>query len=673
MQYHHIGESKTLVRKLKEKTKIAGILATPRISRNNVLYFPEELAKQHGKIVPVDLEHNHERTIGYAKLSWNRELQRLEYVGEISDHSIENQLQDGVEYHTSLEGGCASEEVCSATACHTACVGEMNISRMALVIEPGIPETSVNVVESGSSLNALGKKSKPLSQETITKETKECNCHKEMDGDGSHDCPEGKKWDADAGKCVDKESAKEALPVEEIKSMLSWFRTKKESAEAGLIDRDSTLGKKANEVVTQTAFKAEERHLRNTELVGKAELEAVINPAIAELKEMNKQLKEQAKIKEVRLPTATVAQGAGTSSWRAVIESKRQDFTNLAKGLQSSMGWIINKNEFLKENLERDPSAPWGRLRIKNRNTPEHVMETVTATNVPAITFQRRIVFDPSGISNTPVRQYLNVQTVGEGTNQVNFYSGDATGAAFADITVGTAMTDQTLTVTRSNATLDHTGELVKVGYPDLHDIPGDVMAHLNEALALRAIQNEGEYVYGTDTGGWAASGFTPTNWVRGDTGATITAENVASVAMKRDGIVHAKKKISQQGFDISPGAQVTILDPEPYAELLLDTNLNNYYQYARPDITAQGVLETIYGCDIVPSANIPFNDDTNDMWRNVMLTKGITNGLGVGQELEFEADRRNEVSQVFVTARHRLIGARILEKSGCRISTTKS
>jgi len=168
-------------------------------------------------------------------------------------------------------------------------------------------------------------------------------------------------------------------------------------------------------------------------------------------------------------------------------------------------------------------------------------------------------------------------------------------------------------------------------------------------------------------------SGFTPTNWIRGDTGATITAENTASVAMQREGIVHAKKKISQSGFDVSPGNQVVFLDPEPYAELLLDSALDNFYQYARPEITAQGVLEAIYGADIVPSANVPFNDDTTDMWRNAMITKGITNGLGVGQELEFEADRRNDVSQVFVTARHRLIGARILEKSGCRISTTKS
>jgi hypothetical protein len=669
VQYHHVGEAKSLVRKFKEKTKIAGVLATPRISRNDVLYFPEELAKQHGKIVPIDLEHNHEKTIGYARLAWNQELQRLEYTGEISDHEIEGKLQDGMEYHTSLEGGCESEPICSAQQCHTACVGETDISRMALVVEPGIPETTVNIVAESapnSSLSLVSKKSKLLSTTTeVSKEQKkECNCHTEQD----HECPEGQKWDAEAGKCVEKPT--ESVDQTELASMLSWFRSKTKENKPELIDRDSTLGKKAVEGMEQTFYRAEEARAKRPDVAGTAdELRTVVNPLIENLKGLNRELEEnnKAKLKAIESTRPKAQVGAGEPVKTAISEA----YTKFKEFWENTdiphISWKVSKEQWLKDHGYNPRTGKF----IANKT----IKETITATNVPAITFQNRIILDPTDITEFAARSATNVQEAGPGTDLINWYTGDAGGAGFEDQTVGTTFTDRTVTITRVQGQLSKRVMGVKVAYYDIHDIPGGILEHVNEAIGLRAIADENAFIVGTATGGFSQAGFTPTNWVNGNDGTTISAENLSGDPMTRLGLTAAKRKIAQQGFNVMPGAQLTILHPEPYYELLVDTNLNNFYQFANPEITRDAVLEMIYGTDIAVSTAIPFNDDTNDMWRNVMLTKGVTSGLGVqsGGGLEFEADRRNDVAQVFVSGRHRAVGARILEVSGCRISTTKT
>jgi hypothetical protein len=52
------------------------------------------------------------------------------------------------------------------------------------------------------------------------------------------------------------------------------------------------------------------------------------------------------------------------------------------------------------------------------------------------------------------------------------------------------------------------------------------------------------------------------------------------------------------------------------------------------------------------------------------MWVKGVAHGLADAGTVEFEADRRNELSQIFVSARHRVIGARLLEVASCRLSS---
>src|SRR5229473_8192525 len=94
-----------------------GVLAPPRVSRNNNLYLPEELARADGLVVPLFLDHEdfeigqngrptgkvlRKEARGRLRLIWNREMQRLEYAGEVWDEELQDLIASGERPHVSL-------------------------------------------------------------------------------------------------------------------------------------------------------------------------------------------------------------------------------------------------------------------------------------------------------------------------------------------------------------------------------------------------------------------------------------------------------------------------------------------------------------------------------------------------------------------------------------------
>lgn len=137
---------------VKERKKIAGILAIPRISRNGNLYLPEELAKAHGKTVPVLWNHegspksagdpvNKSDVIGSMRLFWDAELMQLKYEAEV-DRDLPN-----APLHTSLGAFFEKEDhVCGNVRCYSVPRG-LRFVEASLTPTPGIPETTVKILE----------------------------------------------------------------------------------------------------------------------------------------------------------------------------------------------------------------------------------------------------------------------------------------------------------------------------------------------------------------------------------------------------------------------------------------------------------------------------------------------------------------------------------------------
>jgi len=135
--------------KIDESAKIQGVALIPRISRNNNLYTKAELERFDGVTVPLNWEHNPNRIIGEVTFSYNAEQETVYYEGEITDASAALVAKNKTLF-TSIEATPqGAEEICnhgSPDDCFAMPFG-LKPEGLALTEAPGVPETTVKVIE----------------------------------------------------------------------------------------------------------------------------------------------------------------------------------------------------------------------------------------------------------------------------------------------------------------------------------------------------------------------------------------------------------------------------------------------------------------------------------------------------------------------------------------------
>ena len=131
-----------------EQAHITGVALIPRISRNNRLYTKEELKRFDGVNVPLNWEHDEQKRIGNITFHYNPELETVYYDGMISDEKYA-QMAKNKTLFTSIEAEPEfSRTVCNgAKDCFEMPFGLTPLG-LALTESPGVPETSVKVIES---------------------------------------------------------------------------------------------------------------------------------------------------------------------------------------------------------------------------------------------------------------------------------------------------------------------------------------------------------------------------------------------------------------------------------------------------------------------------------------------------------------------------------------------
>ena len=141
---------------------ISGVLAIPTVSRNGNFYLPQELKRQHGKRIPVYLDHEDLETRynedgtriptgrlnplprrGEVVLNWNEMMNQLEYAGELWDKEAIRRAREENYDKVSLAGDPQSVEPFHGVR---APLG-LNMFSMAMVRHdnPGIPQTTFNM------------------------------------------------------------------------------------------------------------------------------------------------------------------------------------------------------------------------------------------------------------------------------------------------------------------------------------------------------------------------------------------------------------------------------------------------------------------------------------------------------------------------------------------------
>lgn len=567
----------------KESKKLQGILAIPRISRNGNLYLPEELAQADGKTIPVLWNHQGSQTdasrpisqsdiIGTMRLSWDPDLMQLKYEAEV-DRELPK-----IPLYTSLGAFFERQDhVCGSTKCYAVPRG-LQFVEASLTPTPGIPETTVNILENFS-------------------------CRQ---------CRHSSLSEQDANS------------------------TNMSSTDMSVTGKQFEQGIKSVVDSINDHFK----NIQQTQLEKLSEIIGAIRPKTTEA-----------------APSSMVDDSG--------LQAKRESYNRVVEFFQRvkdspkdvnlpAVSWNVDKNEYLER---------WGIKATSGAGKSKTEAVTITSGDQGQI-FSKQILLVPGGRMKVPVRQYFNYQDIPQGADRVHFYTIGA--FSFGAITEGTEPTNVAQTVAKATATPAVNGAVQRIGYSQIESAPYVLVDAINEAMALAAIDDEA-----TDALDTTYNAVSPTNWVRADTGASITSDDVANLTFKREGLLAGKRLIAQQGYDVSPGNLVLFLHPKAFQELMLDTNLNNFYQYARPDITAVGVLEQLYGVDIVIADQVHLQDNpTNDTYRNVMAVKGVAFGMGAARNITVEAQRRNELQQLLISGTHRVKSVVIDERASCRISS---
>lgn len=331
--------------------------------------------------------------------------------------------------------------------------------------------------------------------------------------------------------------------------------------------------------------------------------------------------------------------------------------------------YTLDKTEYLTKYGATQPSGA-GSV-IPNQKGSKEETVTVSAGDMGQ-TFAKQVMLLPGGRMRVPVRQYCNFTEIPNGADRANWYTIGS--FVFTTITEGTEPTNVAQTVTKIQALPTIRGAVQRVGYSQVENSPFGMVDAINNAMVLAGLSDEANDLLGSGGSYWGTASNV-TNWVNGNTGVAIANQNddIASMTLTRTGLIAAKRLIAAGGYDTSPGNLVLFLHPKAYQDLMTDTNLNTYYQYARPDITATYVLEQLYGVDIVPTTSVASSTNTtNATYRNTLAVKGWALGIAAAREITIEVQRRNEVQQLIISGTHRVKSAVIDYAASCGISSAQ-
>jgi hypothetical protein len=130
-----------------ESAKIRGVALIPRISRNNNLYTKQELERFNGVTVPLNWEHDPSNVIGTVTFHYNPSQETVYYEGIITNEAAANVARNKLLF-TSIEATPTEvQEICNGNSDCFAMPFGLHPEGLALTETPGVPETSVKVIE----------------------------------------------------------------------------------------------------------------------------------------------------------------------------------------------------------------------------------------------------------------------------------------------------------------------------------------------------------------------------------------------------------------------------------------------------------------------------------------------------------------------------------------------
>jgi len=663
--------------------RIAGIALMPRQSRNGVYYDTEELKKFDGKTVPLRVEHNKETHIGQVTFSFDEEKSQVKYEATVFDSEWQKTLENE-QYQVSI-GASVLEQRTLCDEMKAKCLNAPvldEILELSVVRTPGIPESTLHVVESHNAqyIKILNEQEVPASfggfvdpirlRQEITDSIKQKNPDLESDE-------------------IDRKSG-ELLGTLEVAFMrlISPPPQLEPTAQEPIKD-DITSNKdkdKKTYMTTEISEKKVEEKVKVTietdgEVeVGKAEAKTEVAPTV-EAPAPTEDAKE-----DVSDKVAERIEKSNSETLKAVIETVKENWNPKSEVAESTNSGYVEEaytEEQGQAFMDKLFETGYNKLVLEKEGWIEshsfqkqtgngEVQEAVsTSGTVPGVKQSSNISIQLGSKTAIPIRQYGQFQAVPTGQNTARFYRITVPDAGAITESPTTDITAVTHTLTAIDVTCNIRGWRQVVEKANLEDYPASFLNAIRETARLEAIRDEHKLILQDlgaldhDFGGVTTAPY----HIGGSDGAATSnpTEEDADGELDEDGLTFSKRYLEELGQDTSPGNLIAFISPRAFESLISSTSLSEYTQIGNAGITRLGQMERLYGIDIIVTNELL---SANNASRNLVCVKGKCWGLASQRKMEIEFQKNIAGQYWDIVWTHR-VGVDILDPNTYVIVST--
>ena len=663
--------------------RIAGIALMPRQSRNGVYYDTEELKKFDGKTVPLRVEHNKETHIGQVTFSFDEEKSQVKYEATIFDSEWQKTLENE-QYQVSI-GASVLEQRTLCDEMKAKCLNAPvldEILELSVVRTPGIPESTLHVVESHNAqyIKILNEQEVPASfggfvdpirlRQEITDSIKQKNPDLESD---EIDRKSGEllgTLEVAFMRLISPPPQLEPTPQEPIKDDITSNKDK---------DKKTYMTTEISEKKVEEKVKVTIETDGEVE-VGKAEAKTEVAPAV-EAPAPTEDAKE-----DVSEKVAERIEKSNSETLKAVIETVKDNWNPKSEVAESTNSGYVEEaytEEQGQAFMDKLFETGYNKLVLEKEGWIEshsftkqtgngEVQEAVsTSGTVPGVKQSSNISIQLGSKTAIPIRQYGQFQAVPTGQNTARFYRITVPDAGAITESPTTDITAVTHTLTAIDVTCNIRGWRQVVEKANLEDYPASFLNAIRETARLEAIRDEHKLILQDlaatdhDFGGVTTAPY----HIGGSDGAATgtTTEEDADGEFDEDGLTFSKRYLEELGQDTSPGNLIAFISPRAFESLISSTSLSEYTQIGNAGITRLGQMERLYGIDIIVTNELL---SANNASRNLVCVKGKCWGLASQRKMEIEFQKNIAGQYWDIVWTHR-IGVDILDPNTYVIVST--
>ncbi len=468
--------------------------------------------------------------------------------------------------------------------------------------------------------------------------------------DNGHDCPEGQVFDVSQGKCV----AKEGFGDPKSQSVQGEIPSGDPGDKPAVVEpAECPEGHKWNaeskvcEPVEAKADKTDDYGMTNTDIA-------------KEVKALRSEIATFTK--EAKKPTAQVSNGNTVKTWSEVAEGMKHGLAEYGK-----YEFDIPLDSLRSINVGKVKEGAMVTETFRSR--PLQLREAVSISGTHATQdLDTDVAIVPGGISFKPVFEFAKTKRIAGGADRARFFK--TTIPSNGSQTVGTTATEATQTLTSVEVTPSTITGVYLIGdFDEIENSPFDLLQAIVEGSAASFEDFVATDMLDTVS---AEGTLTPGLWIRGDTGATITGSDIASVAFDETGIAVGREYLENQGYLRGGIKPVVFVDPQQWRELITSTNVTSLATRSVPDIWLKANLEEFMGVQIVTTNAVEHKSNTtNNAVNALMCIPKHSYGIGIKRDVTVKMHEIPEDNQVRVNTTWRVKSGVIDSTSIVRISTT--